>query len=256
MVSISSRNNYQTDTTRSDLEKARICAANNADLYQAMFRSHGLADQRTTAFWSSDAVAPPYYSNMTTLEPHSTEEQLFEIARLTERLGRRPGLKDGFSRLDLVRRGFKMLFSASWIWAEPHDLPADIPHGWGRIGDGAALARWEQSWKESGSPTDANVFTPALLLDPDIHIYGRLAGGGFDAGCIVNQSPKSVGVSNIFSLNGTPDAFRDAVSLAATAFSGNAPLVGYDSGDALGEMTKLGFRAVGELRVWLPDESA
>ncbi|WFR95634.1 hypothetical protein [Rhizobium tumorigenes] len=256
MVSISSLNNYLMDTTRSDLEKARICAANNADLYQAMFRSHGLADQRTTAFWSSDAVAPPYYSNMTTLEPNLTEEQLSEIARLTEKLGRRPGLKDGFSRLDLVSSGFKMLFSASWIWAEPHDMPTDTPHGWGRIHDRAALARWEQSWKESGSPTDANVFTPALLLDPDIHIYGRLAGDGFDAGCIVNQSRKAVGVSNIFSLNGTPDAFRDAISLAATAFSRNAPLVGYDSGDALDEMMKLGFRAVGELRVWLPDENS
>ncbi|WP_245449977.1 hypothetical protein [Rhizobium leguminosarum] len=50
---------------RSDEEKVRLCAANNADLYQAIFRAHGLPDQRTSAFWTSDAVAPPYYSNMT-----------------------------------------------------------------------------------------------------------------------------------------------------------------------------------------------
>ncbi|WP_246647830.1 hypothetical protein [Rhizobium laguerreae] len=102
-------------TIRSDAEKARICAANNADLYQAMFRAHGLPDQRTSAFWSSDAIAPPYYSNMTTLDPDATEEQLIEIGRLTDRLGRRPGFKDGFSRLDLVNKGFQLLFSASWI---------------------------------------------------------------------------------------------------------------------------------------------
>ncbi|PDT15300.1 hypothetical protein CO670_18125 [Rhizobium sp. J15] len=47
---------------RSDEQKVRLCAANNADLYQAIFRAHGLPDQRTGAFWTSDAVAPPYYS--------------------------------------------------------------------------------------------------------------------------------------------------------------------------------------------------
>jgi hypothetical protein len=52
---------------------------------------------------------------MTTLDPDATEEQLIEIGRLTDRLGRRPGFKDVFSRLDLVNKGFQLLFSASWI---------------------------------------------------------------------------------------------------------------------------------------------
>ncbi|WP_246647412.1 hypothetical protein [Rhizobium laguerreae] len=113
MIRSSSRSNILKHTVRSDAEKARICAANNADLYQAMFRAHGLPHQRTSAFWSSDAIAPP--TNMTTLDPDATEEQLIEIGRLTDRLGRRPGFKDGFSRLDLVNKGFQLLFSASWI---------------------------------------------------------------------------------------------------------------------------------------------
>ncbi|MGG7579206.1 hypothetical protein [Rhizobium sp. Nf11,1] len=254
MIGNSSQSKILKHTARSDAEKARICAANNADLYQAVFRAHGLPDQRTSAFWSSDAIAPPYYSNMTTLDRNATEEQLVEIGRLTDRLGGRPGLKDGFSRLDLVNKGFRLLFSASWIWAEPHRISAPAPQDWVRIRDGAALQRWEHSWKQSGSPTDAKVFTLALLFDPDIHIYGRCAGGGFDAGCIVNRSPEAVGISNIFSLAGTPQVFRDAVSLATVAFSPELPLVGYDRDEALDAMTKLGFKPVGQLRIWLSDE--
>lgn len=246
--------NSPNDTPRSDVQRARICAANNADLYQAVFRAHALPDRRTGAFWSSDGIAPPYYSSMTTLDPDATEEQLAEIDRLTESLGRRPGLKDGFSRLDLADKGFQLLFSASWIWAEPAAMPTPASAAWIRISDAAALHRWEQSWKASGSPTDANVFPPALLSDPDLHVYGRVAGDDFDAGCIVNRSPDAVGISNVFSQMGTLSAFQDAVSLATTAFSPGLPLVGYDSGDALEEMTKLGFRSVGELRIWLPDE--
>jgi len=255
MIRNASPSNLLT-TVRSDAEKARICAANNADLYQALFRAHGLPDQRTSAFWSSNAIAPPYYSNMTTLDPDATEEQRIEIGRLTDRLGRRPGFKDGFSMLDLVDKGFQLLFSASWIWAEPHSISAGAPQDWARICDTASLDRWERSWKEAGSPTDANVFTPALLSDPNVHIYGRLAGDGFNAGCIVNRSPEAVGISNVFSLTGTPQAFRDAVSLATVAFSPDLPLVGYDRGAAPNEMTKLGFRSVGKLRIWLSDDGS
>ncbi len=249
-----SPSNSPNDTPRSDADRALICAANNADLYQAVFRAHALPDRRTGSFWSSDALAPPYYSSMTTLDPASTAEQLAEICRLTESLGRQPGLKDGFSRLDLTDKGFQLLFSASWIWAEPPPRPTPASAAWIRISDAAALHRWEQSWKASGSPTDATVFPPPLLSDPDLHVYGRVAGDGFDAGCIVNRSPDAVGISNVFSQMGTLPAFRDAVSLAATAFSPGLPLVGYDSGDALEEMTKLSFRSVGELRIWLPKE--
>lgn len=250
-----SQNDVPKRPARTDAEKARICAANNADLYQAVFRAHGLPDRRTAAFWSSDAIAPPYYSNMTTLDPEATQAQLVEIGRLTDRLGRRPGLKDGFSRLELVDKGFQLLCSASWIWAEPRGISAPAPEDWLRIGDAAALAGWERSWKAAGSPTDANVFPPALLADPSMHFYGRLAGDGFDAGCIVNRSPEAVGISNIFSMPRTPQAFRDAISLAAAAFSADVPLVGYDRGAALSEMKALGFVSVGELGIWLPDDA-
>ncbi|WP_261321708.1 hypothetical protein [Rhizobium leguminosarum] len=89
-----------------------------------------------------------------------------------------------------------------------------------------------------------------------MHIYGRWAGDGFDAGCIVNRSPQAVGISNIFSLTGSPQAFRDVISLATIAFSPDVPLVGYNSGAALNEMTKLGFRSVGKLRIWLSDDAS
>lgn len=240
----------------SDEEKAWLCAANNADLYQMVFRAHGRPDRRTGTFWSSDAIAPPYYSNMTTLDPNGVADQFVEIERLTDRLGRRPSLKDGFSTLDLTGKGFRLLFTASWVWAEPCGTPACSAQGWERVRDATALNRWERAWNEAGSPSDANIFPPSLLSEPDLHIYGRSTGHSFDAGCIVNRSSQTVGVSNIFSLFDTPPAFRDAVLLAGNAFSPDLPLVGYDHGIALDELLKLGFKPVGQLRVWLPEADA
>ncbi|EJC85212.1 hypothetical protein Rleg4DRAFT_7804 [Rhizobium leguminosarum bv. trifolii WSM2297] len=256
MINRSPQSSLLKHRIRSDAEKARLCAANNADLYQAIFRAHRLPDQRTDAFWSSDAIAPPYYSNLTTLDPEAIEEQLAEIGRLTDRLGRRCGLKDGFSTLDLISKGFRLLFSASWIWAESPTMAARVPEDWSRVRDAAELNLWEQAWKQSGSPTEAKVFTPALLADPDMHIYGQPAGDRFEAGCIVNRSAEVVGVSNIFHLPGTPPALRDAISVAAIAFLPGLPLVGYDRGEALDEMIGLGFRSVGELRIWVSGEDA
>lgn len=236
-----------------DEEMASLCAANNADFYEAIFRALKLPSRRDGDLWSSEALAPPYYSNLTTLDPYAQAKQLKAVLRLRAALGRPFSLKDGFCRLDLSDHGFKVLFSAEWIWAEKSDLTITPHPRWYQIRDSEELARWQEAWKSGGSPTKMHVFTPELLDDEDIAIYGRRADDGFDAGCIVNRSARVVGISNIFHLEGTGPAFGDAVSVAASAFSAGLPFVGYDRGEALREMKLLGFRSVGNLRVWLSD---
>ena len=44
-----------------------ICASNNVDWYQAIFRSHGLTWAISDGVWISRYSAPPYYSNAVTL---------------------------------------------------------------------------------------------------------------------------------------------------------------------------------------------
>lgn len=236
-----------------DEEMALLCAANNADFYQAIFRALKLPDRRDSDLWSSEALAPPYYSNLTTLAPDADARQLTEILRLRAMLGRPFSLKDGFCRLDLGDYGFEVLFSAEWIWAERTHLMITSQPRWEQICDADALSQWEQSWRMGGSATNLHVFAPALLDDEDIAIFGRSTEDGFDGGCIANRSAQVVGISNIFHLKGTSPAYGEAVSVAASAFGANLPLVGYDRGEALSEMEALGFRSVGNLRVWLSD---
>src|SRR5437660_11860432 len=100
-------------------DKVRICAANNADLYEAVFRALGLRGSRDRFMWWSESPAPPYYSNLTTLDPDAIEPQLKTVKQLGSVLEGPFAVEDGFCRLHLNDLGFKLLFSASWIWADP-----------------------------------------------------------------------------------------------------------------------------------------
>jgi hypothetical protein len=240
---------------RSKADKARLCAANNADIYQSVFRAHGLKDHRSEAMWRSEETAPPYYSNLTTLDPDASDVQLAAIEELKLDLNRPFSVKDGFRGLDLSRHGFRLLFGATWIWAEPDSLGPlnSLPAGWRRIGDAASLEAWESAWAAGGSPRDRRVFPKTILDDPAIAILGRVANRGFDAGCVANRSPEVVGLSNVFSTNEPAPVIYETAVIAASAFAPGLPMVGYDRGEALLAARATGFEAVGDLRVWLFD---
>lgn len=240
-----------------DLARAKLCAENNADLYQSVFRAHGIGNQRNAVMWWSEEPAPPYYSNLTTLDPEAPKVQSEAIARLKPTLGRSFSVKDGFCRLDLEASGFRVLFGAAWIWAEPEQIASRsdnrMPGGWRRIGAPAALDAWETAWAAGGSPTDIRVFPQAILDDPAIVVLGRAGAAGFDAGCIANLSQGTVGLSNVFSAaEPAPTVFEEA-ALAVSAVAPGLPLVGYESDEALGAAVAAGFEPVGDLRVWLLD---
>ncbi|MEX0955804.1 MAG: hypothetical protein WDZ83_11410 [Rhizobiaceae bacterium] len=207
--------------------------------------------------WWSHEPAPPYYSNLTTLDPESSEAQVAAIGRLKSALGHPFSVKDGFCRLDLQALGFRELFGACWIWAEPERIAAlshdRMPGGWRRIGDAAALEAWESAWAAGGSPAQMRVFPLAILDDPKIVVLGRAGKAGFDAGCIANLSPDVVGLSNVFSTaEPAPAIFEDA-ACAVSAVAPDRPLVGYERAEALGAAVATGFQPVGDLRVWLLD---
>ncbi|MDX8478831.1 hypothetical protein RFN28_10110 [Mesorhizobium sp. VK24D] len=235
-------------------DKVRICAANNADLYEAVFRALGLREHRNPFIWWSESPAPPYYSNLTTLNPDPIELQLKAIKQLSLALEGPFAVKDGFSRLDLADLGFKLLFSASWVWADPDSAIGDtggrMAVGWRRICDADALSAWENAWAFD-NPSDRRVFPPAILDNPDVAFFGRVTTDGFDAGCIVNRSQEAMGLSNVFAKgNDAETVYRDAANAAFTQANG-LPLVGYEHGDALQVARIAGFEPVGDLRIWL-----
>ncbi|CDX39518.1 conserved hypothetical protein [Mesorhizobium sp. ORS 3359] len=235
-------------------DKARVCAANNADLYEAVFRAHGLNRQRNPFLWWSESPAPPYYSNMTTLDPDAIEFQHEAVKQLSLTLDGPFAVKDNFCRLDLASLGFKLLFSASWTWANASRAAAGahsrMAFGWERIRDSDALHAWEDAWAED-NPCDRRVFPPAILGNPDIAFLGRASASGFDAGCIVNRSRGAVGLSNVFAKGGgAATTYRDATR-AAAIYADDLPLVGYEHGDALHAARLAGFEPVGNLCVWL-----
>jgi hypothetical protein len=240
-----------------DPAKAAACAANNADLYQAVFRAHGLSDHRNAAMWWSEETAPLYYSNLTTLAADAPQAQAEMVERLKSVRGRPFSVKDAFRRLDLEPLGFRRLFEATWIRAEPQRMAQGpdgaMPAGWRRIGDPAALEAWERAWGAGGSPADRCVFPAAILDDPLVAILGRTVGSGFDAGCIVNFSPDVAGMSNVFSTAGRPPGFFEEAASAAAASAPGLPLVGYERGEDLDGALAAGFQPVGGLRVWLLD---
>jgi len=230
-----------------------ICAYNNVDWYQAIFRSHGLMWAITDGVWSSRDNAPPYYSNAVTLTPSGQAAQIAQLRDLQAVLRGRWSVKDSFDALDLAPLGFEPLFDAEWIWCDPSDAPAPDPGGiaWRPVTTTDQLEPWEGAWRKNGSPTQTPVFVPNLLADPTITLFGGYRGDIVVAGCAGNRSADSVGFSNFF-VDDAEEPLAVAGAIAQVArFGAGLPIVGYLASDALARVTTLGFRSVGPLRIWV-----
>ncbi|AXI45701.1 hypothetical protein C1J03_06440 [Sulfitobacter sp. SK012] len=223
-----------------------MAARNNADLYAAMFTSHGLRFERFDFAFVGKDQPPPYYGNLTVVSPDHEAEVILQIKEFAVDFGGTVSLKDSFCQLDLTANGFKTLFEASWFWRGADSTPPTSD--WRQIDTVADLELWEQAWKASGSPTPDRMFHETLLKDPDVVFLGRKADGVFDAGCIANRSRDCMGVSNVFSCIPSEHIFAQA-SAAVSALEPGLPLVGYGADDALEAAQEAGFTDVGALRV-------
>lgn len=233
--------------------RAVMAANNNADLYEAVFRSQGLEYTRLPyAFVGADRP-PPYYSNLTVLAPGNGDAVVARLADLARQFGGSVGLKDSFGELDLRDNGFSVLFAASWIW-RPAAMPTSAS-AWRVLKDPADLALWEQAWKASGSPTERRMFGDAMLDLPDIRFLGFKVGDVVEAGCIANVSSGCVGLSNVFSRSMSGDAFANAVAAVAMV-EPTRPIVGYESGAELKHAHAAGFQTVGDLRILVAKDAS
>ena len=80
-------------------------------------------------------------------------------------------------------------------------------------------------------------------------------GGTIVGGCAANRSAEVVGFSNLFAADGDVDLLAaDAVDEVSRHAPG-LPVVGYERGEGLARVRRLGFRTVGALRVWIFDRA-
>ncbi|WP_371618728.1 hypothetical protein [Streptomyces sp. NBC_00454] len=227
-----------------------LAALNNAEWCDAVCRAHGLEGSLGEDVWISARRTPPYYPDAVTLRAEASEG-----AVLTGIDTDAPGssVKDSFAVLDLAPDGFEVLFDAQWIH-RPATAPAPAPTpglalNWTRVASAAELEAWEATWDGEES---TGLFRPALLTSEIAFLAGRDPGGRIRAGAVANRTGEVVGLSNVFTAEGTPDDAAWSGSLASIAglWPGLA-VVGYESGDDLGTAIRHGFRPVGPLRVWL-----
>ncbi|MFF1408889.1 hypothetical protein ACFVX6_03670 [Streptomyces sp. NPDC058289] len=239
-------------------EELLLAAAyNNAAWCAAVCRDGGFTAQA----WSSPRPTPLYYPDAVTLTRDTDTAAL--LAGI-DTAAPRASVKDSFAVLDLAPAGFEVLFGAEWIH-RPASAPAVAPTlAWSRISGPAELEAWETAWDGEES---TGLFHPGLLTaDAEdageageaeeageiAFLAGRDAEGRILAGAAANRTGEVVGISNVFTADGTQDdeAWAGALALTASLWPGLA-LVGYESGDDLDTALRHGFTAIGPLRVWV-----
>lgn len=234
-------------------ERTLRCVRNSLQWYEAIFRTHGLSGAIVHGLWVSRDDPPPYYSNALTLVPSLVEAQLAALRDLRSVLRRRWSIKDSFAVLDLAPLGFEPLFDAEWVWRDPSPAPraslGDVV--WRQVTTSAELDPWETAWRDNGSPATRPVFVSALLDDPTIALFGAYRGDGLVAGCAANRSADPVGLSNFFVADGDEDELAAGALGAVSSFGGGLPIVGYEAPGAIDRAKRMGFQAIGPLRVWV-----
>lgn len=222
-------------------------AHNNAEWCAAMSRSHGLTGEFGTDAWAAPSRTPLYYPDAVTLIPGADRVAL--VSRI-DTIAPGASVKDSFADLNLTEAGFQVLFEAQWIHrpAGAHVLAPDL--SWDMAGDPDALRAWALAW--DGGDGNADLFRPELLDDPATFVLaGQSSDGRVVAGAVASRSDQVVGVSNVFALDGGPDAAWPGVLSAVDRLFPTLPVVGYEQGEDLAIAVRHGFEPVGPLRIWL-----
>jgi hypothetical protein len=231
------------------LDEARQAAANNAEWHDAVYSANGRSGQFVEGIWRSYDPAPRFFSNAVTTAPGPAPAQSATIDDLTALRTNGFAVKDSFANLDLTSMGFRVLFTATWIWRDA--APAADISGWQRISDAAGLVEWEAALQAGGPAAGDSAFPPAILANPALAFFALRRNGRIVSGAAANRSAECIGISNVFGAAEAADLAMAAAAALAASVAPGLPLAGYESGAELDRAIRLGFRAVGPLRVWV-----
>jgi len=232
---------------------------NNNDFYDEVFGVHGLEFSRTDNAWYTLQRALPLNSNIVT---RSADWQIDWVFRAIAERARQEAwafwsIKDSFAVLQLEQLGFQRLFDAKWIYLKAGEFkplgsrPRQLRYV--VLTTPTLLAAWRTAWNnhEQGENLVETLYIDALLANPRIKFIAGYDGPSMVSGCILNQSDEVLGISNFFAPNASSKFWADMIQFIQTEIK-ETDLVGYEQDDEiLDGLTKLGFRAVGDLTVWI-----
>jgi hypothetical protein len=219
--------------------------SNNAAWCAAVADSHRIPSGWSDSIWSSEHPMPPLYPNIVTL--HSDVEIYDQIGDIDPQLPTGWGIKDSFKELQLDDKGFAVAFEAFWYCRAPRELkPNEIGANTRveNVSSQSELERWENAWGEK-----PGIFKSLLLADDDVELVYVEKDGRFVSGLVANQSGKVVGISNAF---GQPEGILACIDSVGDKHPTKG-IVGYGGKAELAALSKVGFREIGELQIWLRD---
>jgi hypothetical protein len=240
-----------------DVEHAIL---NNATWCAAVVGAHGVPSEIGEHYWWADGAVPLYYSNLVTRTREEGERAQLERIRALAAAPPKPrwGIKDSYARLDrseLEALGLRELFEANWYGLEAGTIEAAEPETDARIvrvESPDELAMWEKAWQVSSPAPGVRIFPPVLLQDPDIAFLAAMRGTSLVGGAIANLCPNAVGLSNVFTLDSelSVPLLRDSARIVRELHPDRA-IVGYGRPSELRILQALGFKNLGQLRVWV-----
>tara|TARA_B100000767_G_scaffold57206_1_gene52950 strand:+ start:5296 stop:5661 length:366 start_codon:yes stop_codon:yes gene_type:complete len=120
-----------------------IAAHNNADLYEAVFSSHGLRYERLPFAFVARDQPPPYYSHVIALSHKAQNDICRQFKDVMQRFSGRAVMKDSFCQMDAQSELLDVLFDASWIWfGKDKQRPSC---NWKRVKSNSDLQLWQDA---------------------------------------------------------------------------------------------------------------
>jgi len=228
-----------------DNDRDAIAAVNNAEWCGAVWKSHGLPVEQAHGMWFTKSPTPPFYPNAVTVDPVAcTSTQAAFIVALAAGLTDF-SVKDSFARLPLESSGFRLLFTARWLWRDYTNHVEVRGHTtrWRRLTTGCDLEEWELAW-QGDEVLHSGVFRPELLGDPRaIVMAGTDASGAIKAGGVAYEAAGALGITNIF---GDAEGFLEAL----LPHTSTKQVVCYERGEVLRSAQQRHFETLGPLNVW------
>ncbi|OUS32702.1 hypothetical protein A9R01_10680 ['Osedax' symbiont bacterium Rs2_46_30_T18] len=231
---------------------------NNAAWCEAVSAAQGRAGKTTDKLWYNSNQVPMYYPNLVTIDPWPCAEYDQVIQQLcTVPPQGNWGIKDSFANLDLELQGFFELFSASWFsvsqsstLTHPSDSSVFV------VKTAEQLQQWERAWSDSQNLTSTGntIFADKLLQHPGIVFLATLKNDKLINGMIAFSDSGVISISNLFSLQLSNFSAVAPMLERSRQLLGAAPIVGYDDPQQLLKAQDYGFKAIGNLKVWLKNE--